>query len=112
MKGSIKRQLAAVILMSLMGFGAVYASDVSEKDNFYQAVNHGVLQEKKIEPTEASWSWFSERSLENKKALRKELEAIAEKQGTYPKGSPEQKIADLYVSALDNENAMKRLRGS
>ena len=48
MKGSIKRQLAAVILMSLMGFGAVYAADVSEKDNFYQAVNHGVLQEKKI----------------------------------------------------------------
>lgn len=104
MKGSIKRQLAAVILMSLMGFGAVHASEAPEaKDNFYQAVNHGVLQEKKIEPTEASWSWFSERSLENKKALRKELEAIAEKQGTYPKGSPEQKIADLYVSALDNE---------
>lgn len=90
MKGSIKRQLAAVVLMSLMGFGAVYASEApAEKDNFYQAVNHGVLQEKKIEPTEASWSWFSERSLENKKALRKELEAIAEKQGTYPKGSPE-----------------------
>lgn len=104
MRGSIKRQLTAVILMSLVGFGAVYASGAPEaKDNFYQSVNHGVLQEKQIEPTEASWSWFSERSLENKKALGKELEALAEKQGSYPKGSPEQKIVDLYVSALDNE---------
>ena len=103
MKGSVKKQLTALVLMSLIGFGSVWASDVSEKDNFYQAVNRGVLQEKKIEPTEASWSWFSERSLENKKALGKELEAIAEKQGSYPKGSPEQKIADLYVSAMDNE---------
>ena len=35
MKGSIKRQLAAVVLMSLMGFGAVYASEApAEKDNF------------------------------------------------------------------------------
>ena len=103
MKGSVKKQLTAVVLMSLIGFGSVCASDVSEKDNFYQAVNQGVLQEKKIAPTEASWSWFSELSLENKKALGKELEAIAKKQGSYPKGSPEQKIADLYVSALDNE---------
>lgn len=103
MKGSVKKQLTAVVLLSLIGFGSAWANDVSEKDNFYQAVNQGVLQEKKIEPTEASWSWFNERSLENKKALGKELEAIAEKQGSYPKGSPEQKIADLYVSALDNE---------
>ena len=100
MKGSVKKQLTAVVLMSLIGFGSVCASDVSEKDNFYQAVNQGVLQEKKIAPTEASWSWFSELSLENKKALGKELEAIAKKQGSYPKGSPEQKIADLYVSCL------------
>ena len=77
MKGSVKKQLTAVVLMSLIGFGSVCASDVSEKDNFYQAVNKGVLQEKKIAPTEASWSWFSELSLENKKALGKELEAIA-----------------------------------
>lgn len=47
MKGSIKRQLAAVILMSLMGFGAVYAADVSEKDNFYQAVNHASYRKRR-----------------------------------------------------------------
>ena len=104
MKGSIKRQLAAVVLMSLMGFGAVYASEApAEKDNFYQAVNGKTLAAQQIRPTEASWSWFSERSLENKKALGKELETVAAKQGTYAKGTPEQKIADLYACAIDNK---------
>lgn len=112
MKGSIKRQLAAVILMSLMGFGAVYAEDVSEKDNFYQAVNHGVLQEKKIEPTEASWSWFSERSLENKKALRKELEAIAENREPIRKVLRNRKLPTSMSALWITKNAMKRLRGS
>lgn len=88
---------------------SVQAADqnVSEKDDFYQAVNAKTLAEKQIKPTEASWSWFSERSLENKKVLKDELLAVSKKQGTYKKGTPEQKIADLYACVID---AKKRNR--
>lgn len=41
--------------------------------------------------------------MENKQALGKELEALAAKEGTYAKGTPEQKIADLYACAIDNK---------
>lgn len=92
MKYKVKTQLTTMVLLTLMAFGSVQASDaVSEKDNFYQAVNGKMLAVQKIRPTEASWSWFSERSLDNKKALGKELETVAAKQGTYAKGTAEQK---------------------
>ena len=104
MKYKVKTRLTTMVLLALMAFGTVSASEaVSEKDNFYQAVNGHTLATKKIRPTEASWSWFSERSLENKQALGKELEAVAAKEGTYAKGTPEQKIADLYACAIDNK---------
>ena len=104
MKYKVKTRLTTMVLLALMAFGTVSASEaVSEKDNFYQAVNGQTLATKKIRPTEASWSWFSERSLENKQALGKELEAVAAKEGTYAKGTPEQKIADLYACAIDNK---------
>ena len=104
MEYKVKTRLTTMVLLALMAFGSVQASDaVSEKDNFYQAVNGKTLAAQQIRPTEASWSWFSERSLENKKALGKELETVAAKQGTYAKGTPEQKIADLYACAIDNK---------
>ena len=87
MEYKVKTRLTTMVLLALMAFGSVQASDaVSEKDNFYQAVNGKTLAAQQIRPTEASWSWFSERSLENKKALGKELETVAAKQGTYAKG--------------------------
>lgn len=92
MEYKVKTRLTTMVLLALMAFGSVQASDaVSEKDNFYQAVNGKTLAAQQIRPTEASWSWFSERSLENKKALGKALETVAAKQGTYAKGTPEQK---------------------
>ena len=104
MEYKVKTRLTTMVLLALMAFGSVQASGaVSEKDNFYQAVNGKTLAAQQIRPTEASWSWFSERSLENKKALGKELETVAVKQGTYAKGTPEQKIADLYACAIDNK---------
>ena len=45
--------LAAVLGMGLMTPGSGYAA-VSEKNDFYQAVNEKVLAEKKIKPTESS----------------------------------------------------------
>ena len=89
---------AALALTAVLGVFPGHAAVLaaSEKDDFYQAVNEKTLAEKQIKPTEASWSWFHERNLENKEFLTGEIEDIASHQGTYDKGTPEQKIADLY----------------
>ena len=94
--------LALTAVLGIFSSPAVVLA-ASEKDDFYQAVNEKTLREKQIKPTEASWSWFHERNLENKEFLTKEIEDIASHQGTYAKGTPEQKIADLYQCITDQE---------
>ena len=104
MKYGTKQRLAALVLTALLAFGTAQAQEpVSERDDFYLAVNGPTLAEKQIEPTEPSWSWFKEQSLKNTKMLEQELHEIAAKEGSYAKGTPEQKIADLYRCAVDME---------
>ena len=44
MEYKVKTRLTTMVLLALMAFGSVQASDaVSEKDNFYQAVNGKTL---------------------------------------------------------------------
>lgn len=111
---SIHVRSAIFTVLAILAFTMGQASQVAvEKDDFYQAVNQKTLENKKIEPTEVSWSWFQEQSLNNTKNLEKEVQRIAAKAGTYEKGTPEQKIADLYVCAMDtkarNTSARKQL---
>ena len=104
MRYGTKQRLTALVLTALLAFGTAQAQEpVSERDDFYLAVNGSTLAEKKIEPTEPSWSWFKEQSLKNTKILEQELHEIAAKEGSYAKGTPEQKIADLYRCAVDME---------
>mgnify|MGYP001206453258 CR=1 FL=1 len=74
--------LALTAVLGIFSSPAVVLA-ASEKDDFYQAVNEKTLREKQIKPTEASWSWFHERDLENKEFLTKEIEDIASHEGTY-----------------------------
>lgn len=101
----MKARLAAATLMAMLALSTVQAQEEGqlEKDNFYLAVNGPTLASKTIEPTEPSWSWFKEQSLKNTKSLEKELQDVAAKEGSYEKGSPEQKIADLYRCAIHME---------
>lgn len=111
MSHMITNGIVSFMAATLLLVGSVQASTpVSEKDDFYQAVNAKTLETKKIEPTEPTWSWFSEQTQTNKKILKHELQRIEEKQGTYAKGTSEQKIADLYQCAIDNttRNASSR----
>lgn len=105
MKKTMKARLAAATLMAMLALSTVQAQEAGqlEKDNFYLAVNGPTLASKTIEPTEPSWSWFKEQSLKNTKSLEKELQDVAAKEGSYEKGSPEQKIADLYRCAIHME---------
>lgn len=108
MKKEVKIWVTAMVATVVFFAGSTLpvvqaAGSVSEKDNFYRSVNEKTLETKQIQPTEPAWSWFTEQSLNNTKMLKKELKTIAAKQGTYAKGTPEQKIADLYQCALDTE---------
>lgn len=106
---SVRLAVLAVTAVLLLGMGHS-SQAIAEKDDFYQAVNQETLKTKTIEPTEVSWSWFQERSVKNTKQLEAEVEQIAAKAGTYEKGTPEQKIADLYTCAMDTKtrNASSR----
>lgn len=76
---------------------------VSEKDDFYQAVNAKDLQQNHIRATEAGWDRFTDFYYNNRDIMDKKIMEIAAHQGSYKKGTPEQKIADLYQCAMDTE---------
>lgn len=103
----MKRVLSALCLGAFLWVaslgGATFAQAVLPQDDFYEAVNGKVLSKKEIKATDASWSWFQERSQENQRFLEKKIRSISAKQGSYAKGSAEQKISDLYECIMDTE---------
>lgn len=103
-------RLALLTAAVVFAFCSVQGAEVTEKDDFYQAVNGQTLAEKQIKPTEPSWSWFSEQSQKNIKTLEADMKEIVAKEGTYAPGTAEQKIADLYrcASDMDRRNATAR----
>lgn len=104
MKQSMGARLAVLAVAAVLTLGMGHNSQaIAEKDDFYQAVNQETLKTKTIDPTEVSWSWFQERSVKNTKQLETEVQQMADKTGTYKKGTPEQKIADLYTCAMDTK---------
>lgn len=104
MKQSMGARLAVLAVVAVLTLGMGHNSQaIAEKDDFYQAVNQETLKTKTIDPTEVSWSWFQERSVKNTKQLETEVQQMADKAGTYKKGTPEQKIADLYTCAMDTK---------
>lgn len=103
-KQSMGARLAVLAVVAVLTLGMGHNSQaIAEKDDFYQAVNQETLKTKTIDPTEVSWSWFQERSVKNTKQLETEVQQMADKAGTYKKGTPEQKIADLYTCAMDTK---------
>ena len=103
-KQSMGARLAVLAVAAVLTLGMGHNSQaIAEKDDFYQAVNQETLKTKTIDPTEVSWSWFQERSVKNTKQLETEVQQMADKAGTYKKGTPEQKIADLYTCAMDTK---------
>lgn len=103
-KQSMGARLTVLAVAAVLTLGMGHSSQaIAEKDDFYQAVNQETLKTKTIDPTEVSWSWFQERSVKNTKQLETEIQQMADKAGTYKKGTPEQKIADLYTCAMDTK---------
>ena len=74
------------------------------EDDLYGYVNFDILQDKEIPVGYSSWDGFTENKLEITEELNEMLDECVANAGTYEKGTPEQKIADLYLSYVDEES--------
>lgn len=76
-------------------------------EDYYEYINHQVLEEKQIPADSNSWSYLYELSQNAYEALNEVLEETVKQRESYEKGSVEQKISDLYLTAADLEGREK-----
>lgn len=76
----------------------------SMSEDYYGAINYDLLQEKTIPPTEGAWDYFYELDEKTSGQLQTIVTELSNSRKTYPKGSSEQKISDLYACAIDLDN--------
>ena len=82
------------------------ASEVRYQDDFYEYVNQDLLDQITLQATDAHWDWFGELNAIVSEEMDQIIEELAADGQTYPKGSSEQKIKDMYecVSNMENRN--------
>lgn len=76
----------------------------SVSEDYYGAINYDLFQEKTIPTTEGAWDYFYELDEKTSGQLQAIVTELSNSGKTYPKGSSEQKINDLYASAIDMDN--------
>ena len=88
------------------GGGDEQASEVRYQDDFYEYVNQDLLDQINLQATDAHWDWFGELNAIVSEEMDQIIEELANDGQTYPKGSSEQKIKDMYecVSNMENRN--------
>ena len=74
------------------------------EDDLYGAVNFDTLKEEEIPAGRTRWSADVALDVEITEELNEMLDEYVANAGTYEKGTPEQKIADLYLSYVDEES--------
>ena len=81
-------------------------SEVRYQDDFYEYVNQDLLDQITLQATDAHWDWFGELNAIVSEEMDQIIEELAADGQTYPKGSSEQKIKDMYecVSNMENRN--------
>jgi putative endopeptidase len=82
-------------------------SEVRYQDDYYEYVNQNLLSLIELSATDAHWDWFSELNAEVSNEMDDIIDELASDGKTYEKGTPEQKIKDMYecVSNTENRNA-------
>ncbi|MFT4104535.1 MAG: M13 family metallopeptidase [Lacrimispora sp.] len=73
------------------------------EDDYYGYVNHDILKETKIPEDSNSWSYFYKLDREAYQVLHEVLTEAVENRKEAKEGSLEQKIGDMYGSAMDME---------
>lgn len=88
------------------GGGDEQDSAVRYQDDFYEYVNQDLLDQITLQATDAHWDWFGELNAIVSEEMDQIIEELAADGQTYPKGSSEQKIKDMYecVSNMENRN--------
>ncbi|WP_324824624.1 M13 family metallopeptidase [Sinanaerobacter sp. ZZT-01] len=71
------------------------------EDDYYEYINHDILKEKEVPRDSDSWSYFYQLERNSYEILNKVLKEIVQQRETLSQDSSEQKIAALYLSALD-----------
>jgi putative endopeptidase len=134
MKNRIKFCLAAVLLLSLLltgcrkkietppeqtaaqpvnvqGEAGSAASDESEvvrlEDDYYDHVDRQILDQVEIPKDSSGWSYFYQLEKDSYEVLEGVLEEAVKNRKQAKPGSLEQKIADLYLTALDMKGREK-----
>jgi putative endopeptidase len=102
--------LVVLLIVSLTGCANSQAGKMvkpSVSEDYYGAINYDLLQEKTIPATEGAWDYFYELDEKTSGQLQEIVTELSSSGKTYPKGSSEQKISDLYACAtdLDTRNA-------
>ena len=84
----------------LKGFSVEYMDQsVKPGDDFYRYANGTWLKNNPVPPEYSRWGAFSEITSNNDKIIKSILIECAN--GTFPQGSNQQKIGDLYFTAMD-----------
>lgn len=81
--------------------GKAEAGSIRAEDDYYDYVNQKLLAVKKIPEDSGNWSYFYELGQKTYDNLSGLLDEILNQRPHYAEGSPEQKIANLYLTALD-----------
>lgn len=81
-------------------------SEVRYQDDYYEYVNKDLLDLVELQATDAHWDWFGELNAIVSEEMDQIIEELVNDGQTYPKGSSEQKIKDMYecVSNMENRN--------
>lgn len=83
--------------------GKAEAGNVRAEDDYYNYVNQKILAEKQIPADSGNWSYFYELGQKSYDNLSDLLNEIINQREQFAEGSPEQKIASLYLTAIDME---------
>ena len=92
-----------------------FDTDVVPCDNFYRFATGGWMKANPLPSTESRWGTFNKLGKDNDEKIRVILEQRTNSGVKYPKGSPDQLVADFYRSALDeatlNQRGFEPIRG-
>lgn len=83
--------------------GKAETGSVRAEDDYYNYVNQKLLAGKQIPEDSESWSYFYELGQESYRNLSELLDEVINQRSNLDEGSPEQKIVDLYQTAMDME---------
>ncbi len=83
--------------------GAAAAERVRLEDDYYEAVNGELLKQKEIPPDSYGWNWFYELSRDGEQVKEEIVSQVTDENSRYEDGTDEQKIRDLYRTAMDME---------